>query len=119
MDERVLLQVEQLGKVEGRITRVQERGFVIAVIAGEDERAKLLARIAWLDQHINYDKPDGRENKRILPQNPHSTIILSDGSVLTCFVIDMSVSGAAVSADLTPEMGMPLAVGTVVGRVVR
>jgi hypothetical protein len=31
----------------------------------------------------------------------------------------MSVSGAAVSADIIPEMGMPLAVGTVVGRVVR
>ncbi len=113
------MQVEQLGKVEGKIIRVLDRGFVITVVAGEDERAKLLAKIVWLDQHINYEKPDDRRSKRIVPQNPHSTLILSDGFVLTCFVIDMSVSGASVSADITPEMRMPLAVGTVVGRVVR
>jgi hypothetical protein len=36
-----------------------------------------------------------------------------------CFVIDMSVSGAAVSADVQPEIGTPLAVGACIGRVVR
>jgi hypothetical protein len=39
--------------------------------------------------------------------------------VVPCFVIDISVSGAAVSADISPEIGTPLAVGWVVGRVVR
>jgi hypothetical protein len=117
--ERVILQVEQFGRVEGKIIRVLDHGFVMAVIAGEDERAKLLGKIVWLDQHINYEKLDDRRNKRIVPRSPHSTIVLADGSVLSCFVIDMSVSGAAVSADITPEMGMPLAVGTVVGRVAR
>jgi hypothetical protein len=36
-----------------------------------------------------------------------------------CFIIDMSVSGAAVSADVQPEVGTPLAVGACIGRVVR
>jgi hypothetical protein len=36
-----------------------------------------------------------------------------------CFVIDMSPSGAAVSADVQPPVGTPLAVGACVGRVVR
>ena len=31
----------------------------------------------------------------------------------------MSASGAAVSADVQPELGMPLAIGACVGRVVR
>ena len=43
----------------------------------------------------------------------------ADGTVCGCFVIDMSVSGVAVSADIQPEIGMPLAVGACVGRVVR
>jgi hypothetical protein len=34
-------------------------------------------------------------------------------------VIDMSVSGVAVLADVQPEIGMPLAVGACVGRVIR
>ena len=34
-------------------------------------------------------------------------------------MIDVSVSGAAVSAELQPEIGTPLAVGACIGRVVR
>jgi hypothetical protein len=46
-------------------------------------------------------------------------VLLADGSVLNCFVIDMSISGAAVSAEVTPPIGTPLAVGRIVGKVVR
>ena len=45
--------------------------------------------------------------------------VTADGSVLACFVIDLSVSGAAVSADVVPQIGTVLAVGKVVGRVAR
>ena len=41
---------------------------------------------------------------------PHRTLILPSG---------VSRPGAAISADIYPEIDMPLAVGTVVGRVVR
>jgi hypothetical protein len=34
-------------------------------------------------------------------------------------VIDMSVTGAAVSSEFQPALGTPLAVGRTVGRVVR
>jgi hypothetical protein len=40
---------------------------------------------------------------------------LADRSIRGCFVIDMSVSGVAVSAQLQPEIG----VGSCIGRVVR
>lgn len=119
LGERVILHVDQLGKIQGMIIRVLDRGFVIGVVAKQEERARLLDKIAWLDKHINYETPDVRKNKRIVPRYPYSTLILANGSVLTCFVIDMSVSGVAVSADIIPEIGMPLGVGRVVGRVVR
>ncbi len=45
--------------------------------------------------------------------------MLADGTVLGCFVIDMSVSGVAVSADVSVRLGDVLAVGKVIGRVVR
>jgi hypothetical protein len=44
---------------------------------------------------------------------------LADGTVHDCFIIDMSVSGVAVSAQLQPPIGMPLAIGACIGRVVR
>lgn len=36
-----------------------------------------------------------------------------------CLIIDMSPSGAAVSADVQPDVGMPRAIGSCIGRVVR
>lgn len=44
---------------------------------------------------------------------------LADGTTQACLVIDMSSSGAAVSAELQPQIGTPLAVGACIGRVVR
>jgi len=38
---------------------------------------------------------------------------------MPCLVIDLSSSGAALSADYEPEIGEPLAVGKVVSRVAR
>jgi hypothetical protein len=62
---------------------------------------------------------DARGQGRVVPESPHSTLILADGSALGCFVIDMSATGAAVSADTQPAIGSPLAVGRSVGRVIR
>ena len=44
---------------------------------------------------------------------------MADGSVHTCFVIDVSATGVAVSSELQPPIGMPLAIGSCIGRVVR
>jgi hypothetical protein len=44
---------------------------------------------------------------------------MADGKVNTCFIIDMSATGVAVSSEVQPAIGTPLAVGSLVGRVVR
>ena len=46
-------------------------------------------------------------------------MILADGHVETCLVLDVSVSGTAISADTIPAIGTVLAVGTITSRVVR
>jgi hypothetical protein len=74
---------------------------------------------SWHEKFQKKETTDNRKHKRIAPNNPLSSLILADGSRLRCFVIDMSVSGVAVSADIMPELRTPLAVGTIVGRVVR
>lgn len=70
-------------------------------------------------QNKNFDVPDMRTHKRIVPEASHSTLIFPDGSMLGCFVIDLSASGVAVSADIVAEIGTVLAVGKVTGTVVR
>lgn len=55
----------------------------------------------------------------MIPENPHSILTLADGATHACFVVDMSILGAAVSSGLQPRIGTPLAIGACIGRVVR
>ena len=105
--------------VGGRVERTFGFGFVVDLTMSDDERKKLAAKVRWAEKHRNYEVSEQRSHKRVTPRNPQSHLMFQDGSKMTCFVIDMSPSGAAVSADLAPEIGSVLALGTVVGRVVR
>jgi hypothetical protein len=115
----VLVQVDRLGDVRGLVARLTRVGFVMRISATEPERAKLKVKIDWFQKNRARKIVNKRLHDRFTPSNPHSTLIFGDGSTFRCFVVDISPSGAAVSADVTPAAGTPLALGKVVGRVVR
>jgi hypothetical protein len=119
LGERVMVHSEEFGKLEGGIIRLLDRGFIMQIALSDEGRKNFAVKIDWYEKNKNHELDDNREHKRIIPKNPHSKLVLQDGSVLQCFVIDMSVSGVAVSADVKPEIGTPLDVGSLVGRVVR
>jgi hypothetical protein len=114
----VIANIEQLGKLEGSVIRAFRQGFAMSAALNDEQRGMLAGRIDWIKRHKEREVIDHRAS-RFIPRRPHSLLILADGSVIPCFVIDISVNGAAVSADIKPKIGTVLAVGTVVGRVVR
>ena len=111
LGDRVIADIEHLGKLEGSIIRVLERGFVMNIIATAEEREKLATKIEWLGKFKDHDEGEQRAERRFAPANPYSQIMLPDGSTQTCLVIDLSVSGAALSAEAVPDIGTVLAVG--------
>lgn len=117
--EPVRLRVDKLGELRGFIAKRTRTGFVMSVSATDTERAKLKVKIDWFEKIRENKVVNKRQHDRFTPANPHSTLIFGDGSTLRCFVVDMSSSGAAVSAKIAPPTGTPLALGKVVGRVVR
>ena len=117
--ERVIAHLDQFGKLEGPIMRAMDGGFVMEIIAPMRERRRSAAKIHWYEKHKNHDAENHREHVRIIPRNPYSTLVMADGTTTECVVMDVSASGIAVSADLIPDIGTPVAVGKVVGRVVR
>jgi hypothetical protein len=117
--DRVIAEIDRLGKLEGAIRQLLTRGFVMSIVANQHQRSSLATKIAWMESQKNHDAFDRRANRRTIPANPNSKIILADGRVENCLVLDLSVSGAAVSAGTVPDIGAVLAVGSVVGRVVR
>jgi len=117
--EPIIAYFEEFGKFKGAVMRTLCGGFVTTIEANEARRARLETKLVWLEKHQRDDLPNARRHKRIVPQDPRSTLIMADGTMVSCFVIDMSASGAAVSAEIKPPIGTPLAVGKVVGKVVR
>jgi hypothetical protein len=117
--DKVLAIIDHLGKLEGEVSSSLEGGFVMTVTATDEEREKLWRKIEWLELHKNLDVSDKRTSRRYVPQNPRAQMILSDGRVERCHILDVSVSGAAIAVEQAPEIGSVLAIGSVVGRVVR
>jgi hypothetical protein len=117
--ERVIANIEHFGKLEGMIVRNFDSGFLMDILASRNERLELAGKIEWYEKHKNHDAENQRRHVRIIPKNPYSTLVLADGTTTECLVKDVSASGVAVIADLIPDLGTPIAVGKVVGRVVR
>lgn len=108
------------GKLEGHISDTVPGGFLVELAVTRAIRERLSNQLTWLEKKQRDPAiADARAQARIIPACPHSTLIFADGSMHPCFVIDMSISGVAVSAEIQPDIGTPLAVGGCVGRVVR
>jgi len=117
--ERVISFFGELGKLDGWITDVVEGGFLVDIAATRQAREGLASKLSWLEKKQRDAVVDLRHQQRLIPENPHTNLIFADGTTLSCFVIDVSPSGVAVSADVDPEIGTRLSVGRAVGRVVR
>ena len=109
------------GKLEGVIDDKTGRGFLLELVKMDPAmRQKMADKLTWLEAKKNTaEVADQRRNARIIPIDPHSILTFGDGTSCSCFVIDMSVDGVAVSAEVQPDIGTPLGVGVCVGRVVR
>jgi hypothetical protein len=105
MDARVIAYIDHLGKFDGLVTSVLQRGFVMSFNTKQHERRKLATKIEWLQQHRNSEVREQRADSRFVPKDPYSRMILADGHVETCLILDVSVSGAAISADTIPAIG--------------
>ena len=118
--DRLTSYFRDFGKFEGSISDKMDRSFMLELEMTRERREKLSDMLTWLEKRQkNAAMQELRKNARFVPPNPHSMLTLADSSVHPCFIIDCSVSGVAVSTAVQPPVGMPLAVGAVVGRVVR
>jgi hypothetical protein len=108
------------GAFEGSISDTMHGSFLLELEMTRAQRERMSEQPIWLEKKQGDPTlPDERGDARSVPRTSHSTLTLADGSIHGCFIIDISVSGAAVSAELEPAIGTPLAVGACVGRVVR
>lgn len=117
--DRVIAYLDHIGRVEGKITRIIDNGFAMTVNATPRKRDKMAAQLTWLANRDILNLPEDRRHDRIVPRNPTAHVVLADGTDMLCRIIDMSLSGAAVSSTVRPAIGSKITIGRVQAQVVR
>ena len=118
-DERIIVYLDHIGRLEGKIIRTFPGGFVLTWRVSERKREKLAAQLTWFANRHELDLPEDRRHERVAPETSHIDLSLDDGRQYKVEVIDLSLSGAAVRSTVRPALGSPVTLGTTKGRVVR
>jgi len=117
--ERVVAYIDHIGRVEGHVVRSFDGGFAVDLTTSPRKREKLAAQLIWLANKHELDLPEDRRHERVMPKNPASILTLADGRQYRCRIIDLSLSGAAVSIAVRPAIGTLVSLGGMRGSVVR
>jgi hypothetical protein len=119
--ERVIAYVDHIGRLEGTIVRQYNNGFAVQLAATARKRDKLAAQLTWLANRHILGLPEDRRHGRVVPREQSSVLVMPDGKQVPCRVIDVSLSGAAISATsgMRPPVGTLISLGKTQARVVR
>lgn len=117
--ERVIVYLEHLGRIEGLCVRTTLEGFAMTITATSRKREKFTAQLTWLANHEELGLPEDRRHERIAPRNPRSILFMEDGSEYVVRVIDISLSGAAITTDIDLPIGASVRIGSTPARIVR
>jgi len=101
------------------VVREFEGGFAFKINATKHKREKLAAQLTWLANRSELTDIEGRRHERIAPENKESSLQLAEGIVVTCRVLDVSISGASVATPARPALGSEVVLGKLRARVMR
>ena len=119
LGERVVAYLDHVGRIEGMVVRVIETGFAMTIDASPRKRDKLADQLTWLANRQILGLPEDRRHERIVPVNPFTTITMPTGEKVPVRVIDVSLSGAAVSGAPGIKVGDIVQISRTMARVVR
>lgn len=117
--EKVIAYLDHIGRVEGVLTRTNDDGFAMTILASDRKKDKIAAQLTWLANRHELNLPEDRRHDRVAPRNPISILSLNDGRQYECRIVDLSLSGAAIEISVKPALGTPVTLGTMRGQVVR
>lgn len=117
--ERVVVYVDQLGRLEATEVRSRRGGFAATITATPRKFDKLVAQLTWLANRDLLGEDHTRRHERVAPCDPRSALTMPDGTWLPCAVLEMSGSGAAIASAKKPAVGTLVTIGRIQSRVTR
>lgn len=117
--DRVIVYLEHVGRIEGDIARLTNDGFGMTVMATTRKREKLAAQLTWLANRTALGLPEDRRHDRVQPKISRILLTLDDGTQVPVKLLDMSLSGAAFTADVKLMVTDVVTLGKTQARVMR
>jgi len=111
----VIAYVQDLGRLEGLVSRVDESGFAVRLTLSALRRDKLEERLSGDRKAAG---ADARQYEREATAGV-TRVMRADGRELPCRVMDLSLGGVSVETAEWPPLGEEVMVGKMRGRVVR
>jgi hypothetical protein len=102
--EKIIVYLMHLGGLEGAVVRRTNDGFAMTITATQRKRDNLSARIQLLIARTDLAESDERISPRT-PATGFATLMLADGTVLECPMLDVSGSGVSVVTPIKPPIG--------------
>lgn len=116
--ERVIVYLDEIGALTGVIAAVLPKGFLMTIEVTPERRTRLAARLDWLTAQAS-GHVDRRGDLRIVPTRTDVVVRLPGGDVVPGTVVDLSMTGAAITAAVHPALGEVVTVGKRRATVVR
>lgn len=117
--EHIVVYIDQIGRIEGEVSRTFTGGFAMRIQATSYKREKIANQLTWLINRDRLNLAEDRRYERVVPKNPFIKIKLPDGTEQNCRVLDVSLAGASVAINPKPKVGSNVVLGLMRGRVVR
>jgi len=103
--ERVIVYIEDLGRIEGGILRSASGRFTVEIRAPSKKQERLAEKIAWLVKSQEEGLANRRTRRRIDAAYEAIVMRTVDGQAFTAKLIDVSITGAAILVDIALPIG--------------
>jgi PilZ domain len=119
--ERIVAYLDEIGGIEGTVTRVEDGAFALRINASQHKREKLAAQITWLINRSELEGIDARRagHERIASSDKRTMLRLPDDQEIEVRLQDVSISGASILIASRPPLGAVVSLGKLRARVVR
>jgi len=102
--EHLIVYLLHLGGLEGTVVGRTDDGFAMSISVTQRKRDKLAVQIKRLSAQGEVSESEERLFPR-RPVNEISKLVLLDGTVLDCPMLDVSRSGASIVTPIRPPLG--------------
>jgi hypothetical protein len=117
--ERIVMYLEHLGRLECTVVRHFDLGFAATITATKRKQDKLANQLTWLANRHELGLPEDRRHERITPRQVNVLIRLANGREGAGRIIDLSMSGLAITTNFAVPPGTAVTINSTPARVVR